>query len=253
MTEETKAKTVFVGDYAAELYRGNETMKELVIRSGGIKELPIEAPAPLIVNTTISGPFEFYTKRVKNAKLHDLNKINLTINRDKKVIVLVVDENYEGQGAEITGEMIDDTELKSFGINNKKMWTVRDLQNHIKMHRALFSSPEECMKLVTNLGNFSAKIETDIQKADDKRGNTIDSIATKLTTEIPLNFKINSRLFKGQASLQFPAEICILAMASGVQFWLESVELRELQMKETDRIFNEEIKKFENEIVVFEE
>ena len=245
------AQNKAVRDFVADQLPGllpNES-KELVIRTGEAKEF--DYPIQVNLHGTLGSPAEWLNKRI-NANQHDKLKCHLIVDRDNLKLTLRCDETFE-KGAQITGSLKRFTDLTTFQINSRShRWGVKELMGQLRTNRYYFLDKDEHARLVSNLMNFKAKFEKEMTATDDLKGNTLNSIETRLKHEVPLEFKLNIPVFKGGKPVSFRVEIMVDATSGGVQFYLESEELRELELQQRDQLIDDEVKKFNTDIVVIE-
>lgn len=144
-------------------------------------------------NTIADSPFQFS---------------NLKVDRDKMSITLVVDEGSEWESV-YKGSLEFGDIYKRFGINSNKSFTTHELAELIKMHRSYFETKDIAMKLVSELRNFKAKVDKQIEDADDMRGNKRVLYQQAVDSNIPNDFKLNIPVFKGYESQHLELEISI--------------------------------------------
>lgn len=257
--KEQQIKTAVRGMIAdAGKWTPDEKTKILEIRTGEAEK--ISYPVKLNVQGTIGAAFEFYRKRVTKPfgtegkpedSLHDRNKMHLVVNRDKGTIVIVIDENNE-KGTVIGGSIQKNPFLEVFGINSDNLLDNEDMAKLIKKNRMWFADPKQCGDMVHNLQHFTAKWDTEIRRVDNARGITVNSIARELKTEVPLNFILQIAPLKGFPPQKFIVDIGVQVDGNSVEFYLESIELMEIQLKLTVEEVEKQIGLFNDEIAIFE-
>jgi hypothetical protein len=243
MENEAAVKKVveqFVND--PENYQGG---KELIIRTGDAVQ--IDKSRDVILTGTITAPFEFFGKR---KHLHSNESSYVVINRAGLSLTLVCDERSPVQ-TKVVGQLKPNSDLVLFRINKSDKWQVKELMNFLKMNKYFFAEKEECISIVTRLMNFNARFDTEIKNIDDHRGNALISLEKKLTSEMPLGFTLSMPIYIGMESRKFRVEICVDISSSNVQFWLESSDLREIELTERDAAIEEQRAKF-TELVCIE-
>ncbi|WP_162984861.1 hypothetical protein [Mesonia aquimarina] len=188
-------------------------VKELIIRHGEAEKLPaIRKPA--VIEGTISvprihleNPSNWLTDKVENGD-NVLAFSRIEINREKKSIEFIEDEGREWE-SHFLG-VLEFTEIfEKFGINSDKSYTSLELGEFIKMNRSHFETRDKAMKLVNELRKFKAKVDKDIENADDGRGNRKILLAQAVDSNIPESFKITIPIFKGQPKQTLDVEISI--------------------------------------------
>ena len=129
----------------------------------------------------------------------------LLVNYDKKQIQLEINEASEFVRI-ITGRLEESKEFKTIMVSDM---SPRDLAQLIKMNRTFFESKEIAMSLVAQLQNFKAKIDGEMQKIADDRGNYDYRRAQTVESNLPKGFNLTIPLFKGMEKVTFFAEIYI--------------------------------------------
>lgn len=132
----------------------------------------------------------------------------LRVNRDKGLIEFIEDAGNPWE-ARFAGSLQFDPRFKKFKINTGESWTTLDLANFIKMNRSQFETKDKAMLLVSELRNFKAKIDKEIENAADERGNKKILIAQAVESNIPESFNIKVPVFKGYPEQTLEVEISI--------------------------------------------
>lgn len=162
----------------------------------------------------------------------DDHKIELEINSNKSVIT-----DYYASALKLSKE------LAEFGINTGKSWTTFELAHFVKMNRSCFESKATAMELVSTLQNFKAKVDKDIENADDTRGNKKLLLQQTVDSNLPESFKVTIPIFKGIENQTIEVEVMIDASDFSCQ--LISPEAKDFIDNESDKILNDELDKIE--------
>jgi hypothetical protein len=219
-------------------------IKELILREGTAPK--VFDPVKVIIKGTISAPRIFLSKRKLQVPL---DKSYAIVDKTKGEIKLVIDEK-DPHGTTVEGSMVVNPELVAFSINTPKVFSLKEIQQFLRMRRAHFSSKDENEKILKKLSEFSAKLEIEIKSQNDRRGNSIDSVQAKLTHEIPLYFILNMEVYKGYGKKKFSVDIFTEVTDQSIKFWMESVEMEELLKNERDSILEEELKALDEYVVI---
>ena len=146
-------------------------------------------------------------------------------------------------------------EIKSFGINQGRVYDNYSLANMIRMNRHFLRDKVKAALLVTELNNLVIKAEKQIESANDNRGSIkeLRAIAIK-QCNIPDKIEMEIPIFKGGAKQIFEVEINI--NAGTYEITLVSPELNELIEKMKNLLIDNELKDIQeltnNEITVIE-
>ena len=162
-------------------------------------------PLKVQVNGLINAPFSYLEKR-KDVIEHE--KCHLIVDHSEGKLTLVLDEknNYKDT---ITGELKLNPDFVKFGINDGTQRDTFELADFIKMNRFFFSDKNVALKLVSDLKNFKAKVNKQIEQSTNDRGNTRLLQDQVVESNIPESFDITIPVFKGQPVKTFKIEINI--------------------------------------------
>jgi hypothetical protein len=181
-----------------------ENSKELVILQG--KALDPQAPINIEIKGIINTTFDFLSKRVLET---NQKKSHILIDREAGSILLIVEETDPLKYGTVTGKITQTDEFKKFKINSGESWTCFDLADFIKMNRNFFESKDVAGKLVTQLRDFKAKIERDVELKKDDKANYTSKKVQAVNSNLPDGFSINVKIFKGMDKVNIPIEINI--------------------------------------------
>lgn len=178
-----------------------EDGKDMVIRFGDA--LPLKEPKYVSIHGTIDAPARWVEKRKDDIVSADAH---ILVDRDHMTITLNTDENnfYSDQ---IVGTLTLSTEMQEFGINTGEYMSCFDMADRIKQLRTYFETQQDAMKLVTELRNFKAKIDKELELSDDKRGNQKILRAQTVDSNLPKSFNVNMPIFKGTEKRTFEVEV----------------------------------------------
>lgn len=178
-----------------------EDGKDIVIRFGDA--LPLQEPKYVSIHGTIDAPARWVEKRKDDIVSADAHVL---VDRDRMTITLNTDENsaYMDQ---IVGTLTLSTEMQEFGINTGEYMSCFDMADRIKQLRSYFETQQDAMKLVTELRNFKAKIDKELEVSDDKRGNQKILRAQTVESNLPKSFNVNMPIFKGTEKRTFEVEV----------------------------------------------
>lgn len=245
--ETNKAIRDFVAD--SSKWSVEEQTKVLEIRTGEAQQ--IEYPIKVGVEGVLTAPFEFYKKRVREQKLHDTNKCHLLVDRQDGKLTLVIDENYS-KGTLIDGSVQNNQFLTAFQINTDKSYNAKDLGKLLKMNKIWFADPNQCGQMVHNLQHFEGEWGVRVKNIDNQKGITHSSIERELKSSVPLGFALTIEPFKGFERKTFQVDICVQYQHSDITFYLESIELMQIQLEVKVAKIEEQVALFSDEICIFE-
>jgi hypothetical protein len=229
-----------------ELKDGNEF---IVTRREG-KAPDIEVPQQLKYTGNITSPADFFEDRASlKRKLIDTNVSHVEVDNRELTITLFVDEKHSKR-TEITGALQVNPDLTEFGIWERQ-FEHGELLKFIRKNRRFFSSKDECDKLLKGLSNYKYERNITGKAANDNQGNIEAAYKQTLSQNVKLDFKLEIPLFEGFSAKTFRVEIVPDVTDGGSRFWFESVELIELKEKEQKAIFDKEIKRFKDILIMY--
>ena len=213
---------------------------EVVIRHGDARPEVIAKRTKL--SGTITAPADWVEQKKAATYIYEEDWCHVVINRDKGTIVFRSnDEDATEGGHTITGRLELATALSALNINSKRTYTAKQLGELLKMNRSLFADREENLKTVTDLQRFRATVTQELEKGDDLKGNKLYHFEQRVETEFDLRFKLATPIWKGQEPATFGVEIRYDVTDGNVVYWLESVELKDLQDTQLDTIIDTQI------------
>lgn len=212
-----------------------ELPTELVIREGAAA--PVILPNKLELHGDYTAVMEWL--RVNKSTL---DKHVAVFSYDSNVMSLDVNTKPQFEDSIIVSATLrHNRELEAFGINKEKFYSKKDLEKLVKMNRFFFKNADENAKLLIALSKLNLKVEALINDEKDKRGNTNQGYSQNVTSDMPLDFTMSIPIYQGLPNSTFRVEICFDVTDRSIRFWLESVELKELQMDLADQIFKPQI------------
>lgn len=224
------------------------SVAELVIREG--KALELKEPVRVFIVGCIDSPLKWIEKRLT---LIDQLQAHLLVDRENRTIVLKIDETDFYQ-ANITGCLTVHPDFNKIGINDGEYLTNFEMADLFKMNRSMFENKSVAMKLVTELQRFKAKVEKEIEQADNNRGDRKLLLAQTVESNLPEKFKLCIPLFKGQKKQTFEVEVYI--RASDLCCTLISPEANDFMQEMIDTVIDkqiESIKEIAPSIVIIEQ
>ncbi len=176
-------------------------VKTLEIRTG--KALELKEPKKVSVSGVLTAPLEWLKQRKEQIAQ---KQAYIKVNADKGIIVLQLDEK-DFYGAVITGSLEISPIFEKFGINSGEYKTPLEMSEFVKMNRAHFENRTAAMALVTELRNFKAKVNKEVeQEVNLNRGDKRLLMAQAVDSNIPETFNVCLPIFKGMPKQTFEVE-----------------------------------------------
>jgi len=217
---------------------------EIVIREvEKVNELDIKAPLKLNIEGVIGSVSEFLSKRNDQADQINQKRCHILVNREKISIKLVYNENDEYQTGIIKGVLEQHPKFKEFGINTNKVWTPEDLGMFFKMNRSFFPDKTENMKLVSELMNFKAKINSNIERSVKENGSATDNFSQVVNSNLPPSFKLTIPIFKGTTAEEIEVETFAQVNGRDIVFVLLSPAANQTMEDIRDKVIDEQLQK----------
>lgn len=178
---------------------------EIIIREG--EALKIHEPVKVAIAGTIDAPARWLETRMRLGLVNQ-GANHVLVDREKLSITLQCNENNH-YGSSISGKLIVSPEFKKFGINSGEYLTNFEMAELFKMNRSCFENKQVAMKLVTELQNFKAKVDKDIEKMDNNRGDRRLLINQAVQSNLPEHFNLCIPIFKGTPKQTINVEVYI--------------------------------------------
>ncbi|MFA5650615.1 MAG: hypothetical protein WC914_05685 [Proteiniphilum sp.] len=172
-------------------------------------------------------------------------------------ITLVTREDDGYLKGEIQGTLSQHPKFAEFGINNQAVnWEPNELGQFFKMNRAFFPDKAANMKLVNDLRNFDATINSKIEKQKSEKGDFKDNYSGTVMSNLPEAFTLDIPIFKGGAKETIEVEFYASVNGREVALQLISPAATQLTEEVRDTIMDEklaEIREIEPGIVIIEQ
>jgi hypothetical protein len=218
------------------------TKGELIIKEvTSLNELDIKAPLKLNIDGVIGSVTEFLSKRNDQADQINQKRCHILVNRENISIKLIFNENDEYLTGSIKGVLEEHPSFKKFGINSSKVWTPTELGLFFKMNRAFFPSKEENMKLVTELMNFTAKVNNSIDRSVKENGDRTDNFSQVVNSNLPASFTLTIPIFKGTQAETLEIETFAQVSGRDVSFVLLSPSANQTIEDIRDKVIDEQL------------
>lgn len=235
-----------------EIYNISGDVKEVVIiHKKGFDE---QKPISVSISGNIDSVSNWLLKRCR-PEIMKVDTAHVIINRDNMSIVLVYNETCPYLSGNIKGLLIKHPDFEKWEINTGHEWDNKGLAEFIKMNRSCFESKGDAMKLSAELSTLKVKVDHEVEKANDNRGNVRQMISQKvIEMNIPKFFKLRVPVFKGQPAQLFEVEIYV--NPNNYMVSLISPEANDIISIIRDSVIDEqknEIKKIVPDLVIIEQ
>lgn len=203
----------------------------IIFREG--QALPLHEPEKVQLLGTIDAPARWLEKR---ADTINQKECYVEVNREKMIISLRTDESSY-YGTTVYGKLELSPEYNKFGINGGEYITNFEMAELFKMNRAYFENRSVAMKLVTDLQNFKAKVDKEIENSDNKRGDRRILVNQAVQSNLPEAFNLVIPVFKGCEKQTVHVEVYV--NPNDFTCTLVSAQSNELIIETRDTIIDE--------------
>lgn len=234
-------------DLAKQVLSNNPDLKEIVIRTG-------EAPKSL--NSTevkINGNIDAVSRFIeyREGKFEKDNS-HCLVSKSQGIISFVTNEHFPCESISVTGRIEISKIYKSLGINNSECaYHPEKLSKKLKLLRSIFQKPADHMNIVASLKNLKAKVNQELNKNNDNRGNVKVDFNQTVEANIPDSFIINIPLIEGEDPIRINVEVILEANSSHeILCYLESIDAAESIDIEREKRVMEEVEKIEDKTTI---
>jgi transcriptional regulator len=203
---------------------------------------------PVIITGNIDAPSRFIAGRsddFKESKKHCL------VSKTDGHILLVLNEQSVVNKYQIQGKIEVAKKFTSLGINNDKTaYTPEELANKLKLLRSMFVSNLEHATICATLRNLKAKVNSEIEKQDDKKGNVQRNFKQTVESNMPDSIKLNIALLEGEDPIEIEVNVLLEANGSDIKCYLESIDAAELIETQFALRVEQEVEKIKDFVTV---
>ncbi|NCB42889.1 MAG: hypothetical protein EOM59_09740 [Clostridia bacterium] len=220
------------------------TQAEVTLREGeAVKQLAPKAPVKIDLSGVIGAPVEFLEKRLSEADQINPKRCHVLVDREKVSIALITSENDEYTTGKIVGKLQTHPKFIEFGINSNKSWEPNELGQFFKMNRAFFPDKTANMKLVTELKNFEATVNSKVEKQKSEKGDFKDNYSGVVMSNLPEAFTLLIPIFKGMPAETIEVEFYASVNGRDVSLQLVSPGACQLLEDLRDKVIDDEVAK----------
>ncbi|MDR2919708.1 MAG: hypothetical protein LBV72_10145 [Tannerella sp.] len=218
------------------------TKAEVIIREGSaMKILDPKPPVKVGIVGVIGAPLEFLSKRLSDPDQIEPKRCHILVDREKLSIELITSEDNEYQKGSVKGILQLHPKFEEFGINSKKTWEPAALGQFFKMNRSFFPNRDENMQLVSDLKNFNATINANMERQSKENGSMKASYGQVVNSNLPEAFTLNIPIFKGVESTTLQVEAYATIDGGDVFLQLFSPAANQMIEEMRDSVINEQI------------
>lgn len=176
---------------------------EIIIREG--KAVEVHEPVKVKIVGNIDAPARWLETRFDCLKE---KTCHVKVNRENMNITLRCNENNH-YGTVVMGGLELSPEIRKFSINEGKYITNFEMAELFKMNRSHFENKQEAMKLVSELQNFKAKVDKELENSNNNRGDRRMLVSQAVEHNLPEAFNLVIPVFKGTAKQTVQVEVYV--------------------------------------------
>jgi len=223
-------------------------MSSLVVLEGKAPEQHNDQPVTIV--GTISAPSRFIEGRKED---FNSSKRHCLVSKTDGLIRLVLNEQSVVDKYIIQGQIEISKKFNALGINKDSVnYSPEELANKLKLLRSMFVSNLEHASICATLRNLKAKVNADIDKADDRKGNVTRNFKQTVESNMPDAIKLKLPLLEGEEPIEIEVNVILEAHGSDIKCSLESVDASELIETQFSERVNQEIEKIKDFVTVIE-
>lgn len=201
-------------------------------------KLDEKEPIKCNIKGTLGAVQEYLSKRVAKDQFEQKD-CHILVNRDEGTILFVFNEADAYTRGEVLGSLVINPKFQEFGINDSAVvWTPQELGMFFKMNRTYFPDRQENMKLVSELMNFTATVNNQIQRSMKENGDRTDNFSQVVNSNLPGSFKLRIPVLKGGPLEQIEVETFARISGREVAFILISPDaaalMEQIKFKEIE-------------------
>jgi hypothetical protein len=203
---------------------------------------------PVTISGNIDAPSRFIEGRkddFENSSTHCM------VSKTDGRIELVINEQSTVDKYTVVGKIEVAKKFKALAINQSTSYTPEELANKLKLLRSMFVSNLEHATICATLRNLKAKINADIEKADDRKGNVERNFKQTVESNMPDAIKLKLPLLEGEEPVEIEVNVILEANGnSGINCFLESVDAAEMIEEQFALRVEQEVEKIKDWVTV---
>lgn len=238
MEQEQKNQETAIEKFVQSLVE--QGREEIIIRTGTVDHL--SKPENVVIKGAIDAVSRFIEYRKETI---DVLTSHAIVNMDERTIKFTANEtNSNGEKIDISGSIETSKIFDDLGINSTcRSYSPVELANKLKLLRSIFPKATDHAMIVTTLRNLKAKINKQIEDADDQKGNITKHFEQTVESNMPDKFEIRIPLLKGGEHVTFDINVILEARGHEIICFLESVDAAELIDSSAQLKISEEVEK----------
>jgi len=234
-----------------------EKLAQIAIEKGISTVVVLEGKAPEQHNdipVVITGNIDAPSRFIEGRKIEfEKSKRHCLVSKTDGHILLVINEQSVIDNYKIQGKIEVSKKFTSLGINDDKTsYSPEELANKLKLLRSMFVSNMEHASICATLRNLKAKVNADIDKADDRKGNVTKNFKQTVESNMPDAIKLKLPLLEGEEPIEIEVNVILEAHGSDIKCSLESIDAAELIETQFKQRVDQEVNKIKDWVTIIE-
>lgn len=207
-------------------------------------------PRQINLEGTFSSPAEYVTKRRSSMNPQDCHVIFDYPNNS----ITLVENETEHFNCVVKGTLKPHPLLTDLAINSSKSYTAKELHDKLRFQARFFLDRNQHLALMRKLLHFSVKVTTELEKMDDRKGNTTAAKVVQLQgrgdNDLNLDFALNLEMIGGTQpeTLYFSTELDVVN--NEPRIYLLSDDYIEKFETLKEKMFAEQLPKFADFVTI---
>lgn len=206
---------------------------------------------PVTIHGIISAPAAFIEGRREDFKE---SRRHCKVSKTDGIITLVLNEQSVVDKYIIQGKIEIAKKFTALGINDDNVrYEPEELANKLKLLRSMFVSNMEHSSICSTLRNLKAKINSQIESLNDRKGNITENFKQTVHSNMPDSIKLKLPLLEGEEPIEIEVNVVLEANgASGILCSLESIDAAELIETQFAKRVDQEIERIKDFVTIIE-
>ena len=224
-----------------------------ILQGDAPAQLDHQPPVRIDIKGTIFAPLNFLDKRVKDIDQH---KAHILVCRDNLRITLIINEDDEYTRGKVMGELSFSDIFRKFGINADRSWVPEKLGQFLKLNRSFAANKDDIMNVISALKNFTAKVNQDMSRETNEKGDRAFRFKQTVDSNIPEKFKLKLPIFSGGEYVEIEVETYACIDGTEVHIGLQSAGANDVIEEARANVINDVIDKIREkapEVVIIEQ
>lgn len=214
---------------------------EVILREGKAPDmLPIKPPIQLRIIGNAGSVSRFLRERSVKW-IENIDRCHVIVDRDNAKLTLHINEDDPYTYGKVESVVKYSKEYIDLGVNSGKLWTPAELGIFFRMNRRLFIDKSTNMEVVSNLMNFTAAVNNQINRSIHENGSNSNEFSQVVNSSLPPAVSLKMSIIKGTPQEEIVVETFAHVDGREVKFCLFSPGAAEIKEDLVNRFLDDEI------------